>query len=80
MPPQLPSSLKRLWLEGDPWQPTRLAPDIFSSLPQLEVLVLHSVALDVEQLPRSLWSLDVVKCVSHMCLIVPTRSNRCHCT
>ena len=70
LPAQLPSSLRRLWLEGDPWQLTRLAPNVFSNLPQLGVLVLHSVAVDVEQLPRSLWSLDVFKCVPHMCSFV----------
>lgn len=78
--PPLPSGLKRLRLEGQPLQLTELAPDVFSNLPQLEVLVLHSVAVDVEQLPRSLWSLDLWKCVSQMCSIMVARSTCCHCT
>lgn len=62
LPPRLPAGLKVLVLEGDGQQLTRLPPDIISTWPQLRRLAMLNMAVDAEQLPRSLSALDLAKC------------------
>lgn len=62
LPPRLPAGLKVLVLEGDRQQLTRLPPDIISTWPQLRRLAMLNMAVDAEQLPRSLSALDLAKC------------------
>ena len=65
MPSQLPAGLKELVLAGDEQQLTRLPADIISTWPQLKRLTLYNMAVDVEQLQRSLSSLHLIKCAVH---------------
>lgn len=62
LPPQLPAGLKHLVLEGDGQELTTLPSDVVSNLQQLERLALFNMAVDIEQLPRSLAFLDLIKC------------------
>ena len=65
LPPQLPAGLKELVLEGDGQQLTTLPPNVLSNLPQLEGLTLFNTVVNIEQLPRSLATLDLIKCAVH---------------
>jgi hypothetical protein len=61
LPPQLPAGLEDLVLEGDGQQLTTLPSDIIGTCPQLRRLAMFNMAVDAEQLPRSLSALDLVK-------------------
>lgn len=88
LPPNLPTSLRRLAIEGDEKTLTRLEPAVLSHLVELLSLSLFNVAVDVARLPDSVRTLDLCRCRNCVCGVLvsphiissdPTRSPTVRC-